>query len=69
MKGLKIRVDRGRAEWSVEDRGDFNSKVLLQINRFGWWRDTFFLTPKRAKQLRDWLTQWLDEQKKRKAKR
>ena len=67
MRDLEIRVDRGRAKLTIEDRSDFNSKILLRVCRFGWWKDNYHLTPKRAEQLRDWLTRWLDEQKKRKA--
>ncbi len=75
MKKLKMRMDHGKVEVDLEGDGIVtlrgnSPRVFLQINWTGGFDSTYcYLTAKRAERLRDWLTGWLAEQKKRKAKR
>ena len=66
MKDLRMRMDSNKTELFVEDfSGLIRPKVRLRSLLFGWGCHVVYLTPYRAEQLRDWLTQWLDKPKKR----
>ena len=73
MRKLKMRMD-GQTEVTLEgydvvtERGN-NPEVFLQIDQTGFDFIYCHLSLQRAERMRDWLTGWLDEQKKRKAKR
>lgn len=67
MKDLRMRMDRNKTELLVEDFSDLvRPKVRVKLSLFGWGSHIVYLSPYRAEQLRNWLTWWLTEQKKRK---
>ncbi len=75
MKDMMIKTDGGETELSLEDGNNHGPRAVLNMGYFDrsvrkqWQGCGCYLTLKRAEQLRDWLTGWLNEQKKMKVKR